>query len=71
LSGQVSCPCVGVRSAALHEPHLLTVPVPPGDTVRGWLTYDNLAGTTPHRLQGSPTRPDGPRADATSLLSLP
>lgn len=59
------------QAPPLREPHLLTVPVPPGDTVRGWLTYDSPAGTTLRRLQWSPTRPDHPRADATYLLSLP
>ena len=54
-----------------REPHLLTVPVPPGDTVRGWLTYEMPAGAAPHRLQWSPTRPDRPRAEATYLLGLP
>jgi hypothetical protein len=55
----------------LREPHLLTVPVPLGESVRGWLTYDTPAGTTPRRLQWSLTRPDRPRADSTYLLALP
>jgi hypothetical protein len=55
----------------LREPHLLTLPVPPGDGVRGWLTYDVPAGSTPRRLQWSPTRPDRPRAEATFMLTLP
>jgi hypothetical protein len=55
----------------LRDPHLLTVPVPPGDSVRGWLTYETPAGTAPQRLQWSPTRPDRPRAEATYILALP
>jgi hypothetical protein len=57
--------------APLREPHLLTVPIPPHDSVRGWLTYDVPAGVEPRRVQWSPTRPDRPRADATYLLPLP
>ena len=59
------------QAPPLREPHLLTVPVLPGDTVRGWLTYEAPAGAAPHRLQWSPTRPDRPRAEATYLLALP
>jgi hypothetical protein len=55
----------------LREPHLLTVPVPSRESVRGWLTYDVPAGSEARRLQWSPTRPDRPRAEATYLLTLP
>jgi hypothetical protein len=53
-----------------REPHLLTVPVPGHDSVRGWLTYEIPGGVEPKRLQWSPTRPDRPRAEATYLLAL-
>jgi hypothetical protein len=53
-----------------REPHLLTVPVPAHDSVRGWLTYEIPSGLEPKRLQWSPTRPDRPRAEATYLLPL-
>lgn len=59
------------QTPPLREPHLLTVPVPSRDSVRGWLTYDVPAGSESTRLQWSPTRPDRPRADATYLLTLP
>jgi hypothetical protein len=59
------------QTLPLREPHLLTVPVPPRESVRGWLTYDVPAGLETTRLQWSPTRPDRPRADATYLLTLP
>ena len=59
------------QTPPLREPHLLTVPVPPREPVRGWLTFDVPAGLEPRRLQWSPTRPDRPRADATYLLDLP
>jgi hypothetical protein len=52
-------------------PHLLTLPVPPNEAVRGWLTFDVPTGTDPKRLQWSPTRPDRPRAEKTYLLNLP
>ena len=42
------------QAPPLREPHLLTVPVPPGDVVRGWLTYDAPAGTAPRRLRRPP-----------------
>jgi hypothetical protein len=54
-----------------REPHLLTVPVPAHESVRGWLTYEIPSGLNPKRLQWSPTRPDRPRAEATYLLTLP
>ena len=59
------------QTAPQREPRLLTVPAPPHEAVRGWLTYDVPAGLEPRRLQWSPTRPDRPRADATYLLTLP
>jgi hypothetical protein len=59
------------QASPQREPHLLTMPVPPRDSVRGWLTYEIPAGLEPKRLQWSPTRPDRPRADATYLLQLP
>jgi len=59
------------QTPPLREPHLLTVPVAPHDSVRGWLTFDVPAGLEPRRLQWSPTRPDRPRAEATYLLALP
>ena len=55
----------------LREPYLLTLPVPPGDGVRGWLTYEVPAGSLPRRLQWSPTTPDRPRAETTFILALP
>lgn len=54
-----------------REPRLLTMPILPGDTVRGWLTYEAPAGELSTRLQWSPTRPDRPRAEAAYVLSLP
>jgi hypothetical protein len=59
------------QASPQREPHLLTMPVPPRDSVRGWLTYEIPSGLEPKRLQWSPTRPDRPRADATYLLQLP
>jgi hypothetical protein len=58
------------QGTPLRGPRLLTVPVPPRDSVRGWLTYEVPVGLEPRRLQWSPTRPDHPRADATYILSL-
>lgn len=58
------------QSLPQREPHLLTVPVPGHDSVRGWLTYEIPSGLEPKRLQWSPTRPDRPRAEATYLLPL-
>lgn len=54
-----------------REPRTLTVPVLPGDVIRGWLTYEVPAGEQPVRLQWSPTRPDRPRAETAFLLGVP
>jgi hypothetical protein len=60
-----------VRHAApFRDPHLLTVPLPPGDVIRGWLSYEVPTGLAAPRLQWSPTRPDRPRAEATYLLMV-
>jgi hypothetical protein len=59
------------QAPPLRGPHLLTLPVPPNDAVRGWLTYDVPTGTDPRRLQWSPTTPDRPRAEKTYMLALP
>ena len=59
------------QAPPLREPRLLTVPMPPGDAVRGWLTYETPVGTAPRRLQWSPTRPDRPHAHATYTLAVP
>jgi hypothetical protein len=59
------------QAPPVREPRMLTLPVPPHDAVRGWLTYEVPAGQEPRRLQWSPTRPDRPRAEATYLLPLP
>lgn len=59
------------QGAGLREPRLPTLPLPAGDSVRGWLTYEVPAGAAIGRLQWSPTRPDRPRADVTYALALP
>lgn len=59
------------QAAPQREPRLLTMPLLPGDTVRGWLTYETPTGQVTRRLQWSPTRPDRPRADTTFNLPLP
>ncbi len=59
------------QSGAHREPRVLTVPVAPNDTLRGWLTYELPPSTSLRGLQWSPTRPDRPRADATYMIGLP
>ena len=59
------------QAAPQREPRLLTMPLLPGDTVRGWLTYETPAGQATRRIQWSPTRPDRPRADTAFNLPLP
>ncbi|MGE3270348.1 MAG: hypothetical protein AB7P40_16465 [Chloroflexota bacterium] len=55
----------------VREPPFLTIPLIPGDTIRGWLTYEVPTSIRLLRLQWSPTRPDRPRAESTYVLDLP
>jgi hypothetical protein len=54
-----------------REPHLLTMPIMPGDTVRGWQTYTVPQGVTIARAQWNPSRPDRAPGSAAYSLDLP
>ena len=58
------------QAPPLREPHLLTVPVPPGDTVRGWLTYETRPARRPAVSSGAPPARIGraPRRRTCSAL---
>jgi hypothetical protein len=54
-----------------REPRLITMPVLPGDVVRGWQTYAVPPGITIARAQWNPSRGDRTPAAAAYNLELP
>jgi hypothetical protein len=50
---------------------LLTMPIMPGDVVRGWQTYAVPQGVTVARAQWNPSRPDRAPSNAAYNLDLP
>jgi len=54
-----------------REPRVLTMPILPGDSVRGWQTYAVPPGVTVARAQWNPSRNDRASSGAAYALDLP
>ena len=58
-------------SPLAREPRMLTMPILPGDVVRGWQTFAVPPGVTIARAQWNPSRADRTPAGAAFNLELP